>query len=292
MALGRIFYETKQFTSSMKHYRLVSRGGESFYDSLFEQSWALFMAGYPNHALGMLYSVRSPFFKEAFNPEATMLAAIIYYWMCRYDDSRNELADFIQYHASTIKSLEEFLSRKNISDDTSYTLFENTVTGVSSESLGMPRSLLNSAAEQQSMMYVRNQFAAVLTELQRLDNKGIFGDKDNITTPRGYLTQWAAALKTDIGRRFLTELQEMYRDYERLHEQAEFLYVELLMSQKDQLLGKELHGTSKIDRLAKTENISGWGQKTQTWASDDKSEYWQGGIRFPVFLGLPPLHKT
>lgn len=291
MALARIYYEQRQFALSTKHYRMIGRDSESFYDSLFEQSWALFMAGYPNHALGMIYSVKSPFFKETFNPESTMLASIIYYWMCRYDDSRNELADFIEYHSGAIKSLEEFLSRKNLSEDTAYTLFENTVTGVSSEALGMPRSLLNSAAQQQSMMHVRDQFASVLTELQRLEAKGIFGDKSTIATPRGYLTQWANALKVDTGRRFLIELQEMRRDYERLHEQAQFLYVELLMSQKDQLLGKELHSDSKIGRLATKENIAGWGKQTQSWASDDKSEYWQDELGFHIFR-IQPLCKS
>lgn len=290
MALGRIYYEQRQFPLAMKHYRLVGSKSDYFYDSLFEQSWALFMAGYPNHALGTLYAVRSPFFKEAFNPEATMLASIIYYWMCRYDDSRNELADFIEFHGGAIKSLNEFLSRKSLNEEVAYSVFENTVTGVSSDALGMPRTLLNTAIQQDSMMHVRDQFASVLSELQRLETKGIFGDRENISTPRGYLTQWASALKTDIGKRFLIELQEMRREYERLHEQAQFLYVELLMSQKDQLLGKELHGTSKIGKVSGRDNISGWGKQTQAWASDDKEEYWQDELGFHIYR-LQPLCK-
>lgn len=291
MALGRIYYEQRQFPLAIKHYRLVSRQGAYFYDSLFEQSWALFMAGFPNHALGMLYSVRSPFYKDTFNPEATMLASIIYYWMCRYDDSRNELADFIQNHEAHIKALASLLDRKTLTDDGAYTLFENTVTGVSSEGLGLPRNLLVNATERDSMMHVREQYASVLSELQRLDAKGVFGNRDNITTARGYLDQWAATLRKDIGRRLIVELTAMREDFDRLHEQAEFLYVELLMSQKDQLLGKELHGNSKIDKLSKRENIAGWGDKTQAWASDDKMEYWLDEVGYHIYR-LEPLCKN
>lgn len=291
LALGRIYYELRQFPLSIKHYRLVNRQGEYFYDSLYEQSWSLFMAGFPNHALGMLYSVRSPFFKETFNPEATMLASIIYYWMCRYDDSRNELADFIQNHNAPIKALSELLDRKTLTEEGAYTLFENTVTGVSSEGLGLPRTILVNAAQKDSMMHVREQYASVLSELQRLDVKGIFGKRDNVSTARGYLDHWASTLRKDIGRRLIVELTSMREEFDRLHEQAEFLYVELLMSQKDQLLGKELHGESKIDKLSARENIAGWGDKTQAWASDDKMEYWQDEIGYHIYR-LQPLCKN
>lgn len=291
MALGRIYYEQRQFPLAIKHYRLISRKSNSFYDSLYEQSWALFMAGFPNHALGMLYSVRSPFYKETFNPESTMLASIIYYWMCRYDDSRNELADFIQYHQGPIKALTDLLGRKSLSDDAAYTLFENTVTGVSSEGLGLPRNLLTSATQRDSMMHVRDQYASVISELQRLDIKGVFGNRNNISTARSYLEQWASSLRKDIGKRLIIELTEMKREFDRLHEQAQFLYVELLMSQKDQLLGKELHGESKIGKLSSRENIAGWGDKTQVWASDDKMEYWQDEIGYHIYR-LQPLCKN
>ena len=291
LALGRIYYELRQFPLSIKHYRLVSRKGEYFYESLFEQSWSLFMAGFPNHALGMIYSVRSPFYKDRFNPEATMLASIIYYWMCRYDDARNELADFIQNHAAPIKALGDLLDRKTLTEDGAYTLFENTVTGVSSEGLGLPRTLLSNATERDSMMHVRDQYASVLSELQRLDAKGVFGNRDNVSTVRSYLEQWAATLRKDIGRRLIVELTAMREDFDRLHEQAEFLYVELLMSQKDQLLGKELHGDSKIDKLSKRENIAGWGDKTQAWAGDDKMEYWQDEVGYHIYR-LEPLCKN
>ena len=287
MALGRIYYEQRKFADAIKQYRLVSRTGSQFYDSLFEQGWALFMAGYPNHALGSIHSVRSPFFKDTFNPEATMLASIIYYWMCRYDDSRTELALFMENHQDGIQALGQFIDHRAASDEAGYQLFEDTVTGVSSESLGIPREILVMAAQQDSMMHVRDQYAAVLAELQRLDAKGIFSNRKNISTPRGYLEKWSAALRSDLGHHFVTELKAMKSDYDRLYEQAQFLYVELLMSQKDQLLGKELHADSKIDKVTQKENIRGWGNSTQAWATDTKQEYWKDELGFYVYRLQP-----
>ncbi|MFY7929899.1 MAG: hypothetical protein ACOVS5_13595, partial [Oligoflexus sp.] len=52
------------------------------------------MAGSLKHALGTLYAVNSPYFKDRFNPETKVLESMIYYWMCRYEEARDALADF------------------------------------------------------------------------------------------------------------------------------------------------------------------------------------------------------
>ena len=59
------------------------------------------------------------------------------------------------------------------------------------------------------------------------------------------------------------------------------------MSQKDQLLGKELHADSKINKVTETENIRGWGNSTQAWATDMKDEYWQDELGFYVYRLQP-----
>jgi hypothetical protein len=283
MALGRIYYEDRKFSDAIKQYRMVRRDSAQFYDSLFEQSWALFLAGYPNHALGMIYGIRSPFFKDTFNPEATMLSSIIYYWMCRYDDSRSELAEFMSKHQQAIDALDRYLARGITDPNTYYRLFEDTVTGVSSEALGLPREVLVMATQQDNLLYVRDQYAAVIAEIQRLDAKGVYGSRERLEGPRSYLDRWAAVLREDIGIRLKNELTAMKKDYERLYDQGQFLYVELLMSKKDQLLGKELHSSGKIDKVTQMDSIRGWGKKTQSWASDDKQEYWADELGFHIY---------
>ena len=287
MALGRILYEDKKFAEAIRHYRLVRRDGNQFYDALFEQSWALFMAGYPKHALGTLYAVRSPFFKETFNPEATMLASIIYYWMCRYDDSRKELAEFASNHQKAIDDLNKHLA-KGITDPNSYyRLFEDAVTGVSSAGLGMPRELLNMAIEQDNLMFIRDQYASIVSESQKLERDGIFGSQEKLDGPRRYLQKWMSILKEDIGLALFAELKSLKSEYERLYEQGQFLYVELLMSKKDQLLGKELHSSGKLATLSANDHIRSWSKKTQTWASDTKQEYWADELGFHIMRVEP-----
>ncbi len=282
MALGRIYYEQGNFLDATKMYRAVNRDGANFYDSLFEQSWAFFMGGYPMHALGALYAAESPFYTEVFNPEAPMLRSMIHYWLCRYDDSRNALADFMEKYEGDVEKLDEFLGRQRLDTETAYQMFENLVSGVSSASMGMPRGILQTAAEKDSMLLVRDQYASIIEEKNRLEAKGIFGDKSHMATPVDYMDRWAAALRKDVGKRFLGELQDTKKDYDRLYAQAQFLYVELLMSEKDQLMGKELHASSKITHVAKKMKVSGWGDKTQAWKDSRTGEYWWDEMGFYI----------
>ncbi|NBQ53639.1 MAG: hypothetical protein EBU49_08675, partial [Proteobacteria bacterium] len=117
LALGRLWYEQKKFQSAAAAYRTVSRNGPQFKTALFEQSWALFMAGFPNHALGAIHGIESPFFKDSFNPEATLLRSIILYWMCSYSDSDRALQEFIARHADPIDRLDNFLARQQLTPD-------------------------------------------------------------------------------------------------------------------------------------------------------------------------------
>lgn len=282
LALGRIYYEQQEFGKAIKMYRQISRDGANFYDALFEQSWAFFMGGYPMHALGALHAVESPFFAQVFNPEAPLLRSMIQYWLCRYEESRNALADFVEKYQSDVEKLDEFLDRRRIDPETSYQMFENLISGVSSESLGVPRSILQTAAERDSLLLVRDQYASVLEERKRIEVSGIFGSKTRLEKPQDYLERWSASLREDIGKRFIAELQDMKKDFERLHSQAQFLYVELLMSEKDQILGKELHASSKITKVSAKANISGWGNKTQAWKDGVIGEYWWDEIGFYI----------
>lgn len=288
LALGRLYYETKRFAEAAKMYRAVSKEGQNFYDAQFEQAWAFFMDGYPMHALGALHAVESPFYQEVANPEAQVLRAMIHYWLCRYDDSRNALADFTERYEPQIKKLNDFLGRQRLDPDIAYNLFENLVSGVSEESLALPRSFLKTAAERDSLLLVRDQYASILEEKNLLEGRGIFGDKAHLAKPLDYLSRWATALKKDIGKRFLAELHDIKADYDRLYSQAQFLYVELLMSEKDHLLGKELHGDSKITRVEKTMQVKGWGDKTQAWKQSRHGEYWWDEVGYYI-VPVEPL---
>lgn len=281
MALARLHYQEQKFLESAREYRLIRRSSGLFYESLFEQSWALFMSGSMKHALGTLYGVNAPYFENHFNPEAKVLESIIYYWMCRYDDARRSLAEFADNHREAIDSLGVWLDRQRLTPDTAYQLFENLVTGVSGESIGIPIKVLNTAAESDTMLLARDQYAGLVEEISALDTYGIFGQVQKNETYKERLMQRVGMLRTEIGQRFLAELQAQKVHFDELYEQSQFLYLELLMSQKEQILGRELHADSKATRVTDKDAFNGWSKKTQSW-QDTKNEYWWDEIGYQI----------
>ncbi len=286
LGLGRIQYEQKDYMTSLRSFRMVSRDGPLFYDALFEQSWALFLAGYPNHALGAMHGAQSPYFADRFNPEIPILRSFVYYWMCRYDDSRNALAAFIENHSDEVAKLGEFLDRLSLTPQKSYELFENLLSGVSEDSLGISRTLLSSAANTDTMILARDMYAETLGELDRLKKRGVLGSK-RVGFLEQRLNKRLEMLRANLGQTYIADLQAMREHFIELRRQADFLYLELLMSEKEQLVGKELHADTKIQKVDMKRNIKGWARGTQSWAGSRKNEYWWDEVGYYVFRIRP-----
>ncbi len=288
--IARLNYEKAEYVDSVRSYRNVRRTSPLFYDSLFEQSWALFMGGHPNHALGTLYAVESPFFAQRYNPEVPILRSMVFYWLCRYEDSRTALAEFLSEYAKPVKELEAFLARSKNDSDEAYRLFENLVSGVSETSLGMNRSLLTSAAVGDSMLLARDRLASLMKEQQGFSKSknlaGLRATKELVKT----VDAWIVEAKKEVGSAFLRELGTKMGHYANLRGQADFLYVELLMSEKEQILGRELHADGKMSEDRSRNKVKGWGRNTQSWAANSLEEYWWDEIGYHIF-DVEPLCK-
>lgn len=281
LTAARIFYEEKKFLQSIKLYRSISRDGLWFQDALSEQAWAFFMSGHPNHALGALHGAGSPFF-DTYRPEDHVLQAISYFWMCRYDQSRIALQSFIDNDRKVIVKLKTWLSKRRVSPMSAYRLFEDVLAGVSSSSLELPRPLLQSAMNQPSMMAIRSQLADALEERNRMQKDKIFKSTRNQSIRR--IMNWEKSLKQELGRQFITELKSLEKEYDGLNQQVDFLMVELLMSEADQVLGKELHSSLKFDNVSRRLKVQGWGRvNNQSWASDNKGEYWWDEVGYYIY---------
>jgi tetratricopeptide (TPR) repeat protein len=283
LALARIYYARKDFKKSILFYRAVDKGTRLYYDSLFEQSWAFFLGGYPTHALGALHAVESPFFKERFNPESPILRAMIFYWMCRYQDSQAALAEFALKHSDTVGAIRKFVGSGQVNTRRAYQMFEDYLSGVSTSSLGVPRQVLGTAAMSEAMVLLRDQYASVVGELNRLRADDVLGNKVTMKI----LSDEEQYLKDAIGSQFVVELNKLKSHSDRLSEQSDFLYVELLMSEKEQLLGRELHGEQKLSQLSDKESVIGWASRSQSWSARQRNEFWWDELGYYIYDVTP-----
>ena len=115
----------------------------------------------------------------------------------------------------------------------------------------------------------------------------MFKRREGIDKPLERLDQRIAVARKTLGENYLAELRGLQEQYDQLYSQAQFLYLELLMSEKEQLLGRELHASTKINRVSMKRDVSGWGRKTMSWGNSDKNEYWWDEIGFYISKAQP-----
>lgn len=102
MGLGRVFYSTGSYETSLKYYDAIERNSHRWPQALFESGWAHFQVDQYNQALGNLHSLNSPFFADRYYPEGPILSAVIYFYNCKYDRVRDELDNF-EYNYETLQ---------------------------------------------------------------------------------------------------------------------------------------------------------------------------------------------
>jgi hypothetical protein len=137
------------------------------------------------------------------------------------------------------------------------------------------------------MIFARERLATVLSERDRLKKRGIFQNKKNTQVPTKILDEWIKQISLELGRIYLAELERVRDEFKNLRSQSNFIYIELLMSEKEQVLGKELHSDQKLDQVNFSKKVKGWGQGNMPWKASDKGEYWWDEVGFFVYQVAP-----
>ncbi len=95
LALGRLFYSTRQYDVAVDYYDQVAVENPHWLEAIYEVSWVHFqLKNYPK-ALGNLHTVNSPYFASQYFPESRVLQALILFYNCRYDDADAIVKDFV-----------------------------------------------------------------------------------------------------------------------------------------------------------------------------------------------------
>lgn len=118
LALGRIFYELKNYPLSIVNYKKVKADGGFYPSALYESSWGLFKLHKFNESLSVLHSLQSPFFEQIYFLKSYLLAGAIHLELCLYEDAVvtltslekqfNDLADQIDRFAKQARSPREY----------------------------------------------------------------------------------------------------------------------------------------------------------------------------------------
>lgn len=111
LALGRLFFSTRQYNIAVRYYDRIERGTMDWLNAMFEVSWVYYqLQNYPR-ALGNLHTLNSPYFETEYFPESKVLQALILFYNCKYPEATAIVKEFVSDYYPLMKQLQEQTSQ-------------------------------------------------------------------------------------------------------------------------------------------------------------------------------------
>lgn len=215
--------DATKISAAIGYWNQVDMGSEYWLDALFEESWAYFMAGDYPHVLGNIHTIESPYFPNAFYPEADVLAAVVSYKLCHYDAAMTRVARMRNKFNPVKTELEALASRLAGDDDDIerkyFDLLREVRAGKANLSPVVKPVLENMFSDRQllrNLEYVRvldTEEARFKKAPETFRTSSLGGDiLDSIMFARDLTIRNAGTLARDRYRRYLDELNEHLRN--------------------------------------------------------------------------------
>jgi tetratricopeptide (TPR) repeat protein len=105
MGKARVLYQKKAWDEAIEAYREVPRDSEFWHDTVFESSWAMLRSGRFRSSLSNFHTLHSAFYEDHYMPESLLLRAIVYLYICKYDEMDKVLNLFSQIYKPVYKQI-------------------------------------------------------------------------------------------------------------------------------------------------------------------------------------------
>lgn len=101
----------KYLGNAVHAWNMIDPESEYWLDALFEASWAFFRADEYSRALGNIHTLFSPYFRDAFYPEAMVLKAVVFFTNCQMTNATAVVQQFHERYDPVQAKLDEILGR-------------------------------------------------------------------------------------------------------------------------------------------------------------------------------------
>jgi tetratricopeptide (TPR) repeat protein len=259
LALARVYYQGKKWDMSLNYYRQIPRDTIQWHDALFEMSWAMMMSGQFRSASSNFHTLHSPYYDEQYAPESLLLRAIVYLYICRYDEMEKVLDLFDRIYKPVASNIDKMLERSEDSRiywDEVKRAIEEAKDKKSKRSFRRLNEIVMSSILKQTLIKSNVHYYEMLNQESELISKmspdwqssalGKFSKR--IIERRKASTQ---DLVGKLTRNHLLKMKSELRDF---FEQNDFLKLEMLGGKKE-VVAKELAGR-KIPRKQITDDAS------------------------------------
>jgi tetratricopeptide (TPR) repeat protein len=287
LAIARTYYQAQDWDSAIEWYRKVPRDTEFWHAALFEESWAFLRAARFRSALSNFQSLHSSYYEDFYIPESLLLRAIVYLYICKYNEMDKVLDLFEKTYGPVRNSLADFV--KNNRDPMAYYQeMEKTILarrdGRMPAGLRIPYNVAKQLTDEGDIKRAFGYLRTLGDEKRRLDAHPVLG--------RGPLANYANKILSNRNRNTRIAIGDMTKahmmtlrvDLHDLYEQAGFIRYEMINGQKEQIkkkiAGKDI-SDKQIDENINREFYVQNGY--EYWPFD--GEYWLDEIGNYHYLG-------
>ncbi|MFW6067086.1 MAG: tetratricopeptide repeat protein [Myxococcota bacterium] len=260
---------------AVESWNQVEQGSEYWLDAVFESSWAFFLADEYSRALGNVHTLYSPYFRNAYYPEALVLKAVTFFVNCQMENAEATVYRFHERFDPVKKELDEVLAR--FQDNTEFFEFLKRVRTGEADLSPRIRGIVASALSDRTVL-AHLEYARILdAEEERLEQASkAFQD----SSAGSRVLQDVAIAKSfaidETGDLVRGRYERLIRELQDLMNQIDAVDLEVATYQRGQLTQR-----AKEQMTAAAESEGGQvevDEEHQLWPFD--GEYWRDELGF------------
>jgi tetratricopeptide (TPR) repeat protein len=262
----------KVLGNAVEAWTQIGPRSEYWLDSLFESSWAFFLADEYSRALGNVHTLFSPYFTGAFYPEAMVLKAVVFFSNCQMDNAAAVVEQFHERYDPVKQKLEEILQQNK--DNAQFFDFLRKVREGRANLPVEIRGVVESALSDRTVL-ANLEYVALLEQQEKELNKGpsafrgsSLGGRilQDILVAKSYAIDQAGDLAKARYDRLIREMQD-------LSNQIDTVEIEVLNYQRGQLSAalqqqQNIAGQSKGGRVEVDSEHVVWPFKGEYWRDE------------------------
>lgn len=109
LALARVLYDAERWEAALDLYARVEVPELTAEEGalLLEKAWTHYWLGRYAKAMGLLYALEAPSYRDLHAPEKLLLRALIYEKLCHWVPAKREIRRFTHRYADTLKAIRE-----------------------------------------------------------------------------------------------------------------------------------------------------------------------------------------
>lgn len=259
MGLARSYYQKGDWDKSIEYYRMVPRDTDAWHDALFESSWAMLRGGQFRSALSNFQSLHSAYYDNSYQAESLLLRAIIYLYICQYDEMEKVLSLYEKTYAPIKNNISSLL--KDIKDPVFYfneleklsKARSNVKNANLLKNLKINEGVLRNISDIGEVKRAYKYYLNLVNEKRTVERMGAWSRSAVGKYALKIINNRMKNTRIHIGEIMIENLASIKNELIEFYEQASFIRYEMINGQKEQLrkkiANKNLPGAEIDDSL-------------------------------------------